>query len=208
MILSITPNPAIDRTIILPGLVPGHVHRAERVIVVAGGKGLNVARAIRTLGGDPFCMGFAGGHAGHLLADLAQSEGLRFLWTWVNRETRTCLILVPPDGDGTVINEPGAPVASTDWKQLQNDVQQFVSSANTVCISGSLPPNSSAEALQGLMSMFIDAALGFEVKDPDSARRALIRLGEHRLAASVITLGSAGALLVTREGSWHAQEPR
>jgi len=75
MIICITPNPAIDRTLILPRLVAGKVHRAEKVIVAAGGKGLNVARAISTLGGEPLCMGFLGGHTGQLLADLAQNAG-------------------------------------------------------------------------------------------------------------------------------------
>ena len=104
MIICITPNPAIDRTIILPKLVPGEVHRAEQSIVAAGGKGLNVARAIRTLGGESLCMGFAGGHSGHLLADLAQNEGLSFSWTWIDSETRTCIILASQDTDATLIN--------------------------------------------------------------------------------------------------------
>src|ERR671925_314215 len=64
MILCITPNPAIDRTLLLPHLTLGNVHRAENIMVAAGGKGLNVARTIRILGGAPLCMGFAGGHSG------------------------------------------------------------------------------------------------------------------------------------------------
>ncbi len=79
MILCITPNPAIDRTLIVPNLALGKIHRAQQLIVAAGGKGLNVARAVRTLGGESLCMGFAGGHPGHLLADLAQNEGINFL---------------------------------------------------------------------------------------------------------------------------------
>src|SRR5512133_1720831 len=102
MIICITPNPAIDRTLLLHSLTVGDVHRAENVIVVAGGKGLNVARAIRTLGSEPLCMGFTGGHAGRLLADLAQKEGLNSLWTWTDVETRTCTILVPANGEATV----------------------------------------------------------------------------------------------------------
>jgi len=157
MIICITPNPAIDRTIILPSLVLGSVQRAERSIVAAGGKGLNVARAIRTLGGEALCMGFAGGHTGHLLSDLAQNEGLHFSWTWINSETRTCIILVSQNGDATVISEPGTPVSKSDWKRLQRDVRKTVSSAGFVCISGSLPPNSSAYDLQGLLNMLLDA---------------------------------------------------
>jgi 1-phosphofructokinase family hexose kinase len=157
MIICITPNPAIDRTIILPSLALGNVHRAERSIVAAGGKGLNVARAIRTLGGEALCMGFAGGHAGHLLADLAKNSGLNFSWTWINSETRTCTILVTQNGDATVINEPGPPVSKSDWKRLQRNIRKHISSAGWVCISGSLPPGSSAEDLQGLLKVLVDA---------------------------------------------------
>lgn len=157
MIICITPNPAIDRTIILPSLVVGNVHRAQKNIVAAGGKGLNVARAIRTLGGESLSMGFAGGHTGHWLAELAQREGLHSSWTWTDAETRICTIIVPRDMDATVINEPGAPVSASDWKQLQQDVQKQMLSAQTVCISGSLPPNSSAKDFQRLLSALVDA---------------------------------------------------
>src|SRR5215216_2874496 len=158
MIICITPNPAIDRTIILSSLVLGSVQRAEQSIVVAGGKGLNVARAIRRLDGEALCMGFAGGHAGRLLADLAQNEALNFSWTWMNSETRTCTVLVTQNGDATVINEPGTPVSKSDWKRLQQDVRKHISSLNLVCVSGSLPPDSSAEDLHGLLSMLVNTA--------------------------------------------------
>jgi len=156
MIICVTPNPAIDRTIILPSLVLGGVQRAERSIVAAGGKGLNVARAIRTLGGESLCMGFAGGHAGRLLADLAQNEGLNSSWTWTNSETRACTILVSQNSDATVINEPGMPVSKSDWKRLQRDVRKNISAAGLVCLCGSLPADSSSVDFQGLLSMLVD----------------------------------------------------
>ncbi len=241
MIICITPNPAIDRTVLLPRLVVGNVHRAEKVIVAAGGKGLNVARSIRVLGGESLCMGFTGGHAGRLLGDLAQNEGLSSCWTWTGTETRTCAIFVSPDGDATVVNEPGLPVSKSDWERLREDVHRYISSGNLVCISGSLPPQSSAEDLQRLLSMLVDsgkqvwvdtsgaaldvvlnypgvcikvngneigAALGFEVNDLTSAKRALMILCERGIKACAITLGAAGALLATAEGRWYAQGPR
>lgn len=241
MILCITPNPAIDRTIILPRLVLGSVHRAQEIIVAAGGKGLNVARTIRTLGGKPLCMGFAGGHNGRLLADLAGNDGLHSAWTWINSETRTCTILVSQDGDATVINEPGLPVSTSDWKRLQQDVLSQMPSVQLVCISGSLPPATSAEEFQGLLNLLVDAGkqvwvdtsgkalstalahpdicikvngdeigerLGFEVRDLAAARRALTGLSDRGFRASVITVGSAGALLAVREGRWYARAPQ
>ena len=55
MILCLTPNPAIDRSLYVDELKIGEVHRAKKTLAVAGGKGINVARAIRTLGGNPLC---------------------------------------------------------------------------------------------------------------------------------------------------------
>ena len=157
MILCITPNPAVDRTILLPSLVVGHVHRAQRIFLAAGGKGLNVARTIKRLGGEPLCMGFAGGHNGHLLEDLTQSDGLSSKWTWTNAETRSCTILVSQDADATVINEPGMPVLDSDWKRLSQDVGRHIASANLVCLSGSLPPGSTADQLHRLLNVFLDS---------------------------------------------------
>jgi 1-phosphofructokinase family hexose kinase len=241
MILCITPNPAIDRTFVVSSLILGNVHRAERVIVAAGGKGLNVARTIHSLGGEPFCMGFAGGHSGRLLADLAQNEGLHSSWTWINSETRTCVILVSKNGDATVINEPGMPVLHPDWKRLQRDVRKNIASVSSVCVSGSLPPGSSADDVYGLLRILVNSgkqvwvdtsgtglnavltypgicikvngdeisrALGFEVKDVASAKRALMMLDERGISTCVITLGNAGALLTTTEGRWYAKGPR
>lgn len=153
MILCLTPNPAIDRTLILPGLALGQVYRAERTIVAAGGKGMNVARTIRVLGGEPFCLGFAGGHSGRLLAELAQKEGLPAAWIWVDSETRTSTILVAPDGDATLINELGATVSSSDWTRLVGEVRRCLPPVSLVCISGSLPPGSSVEDLHGLLDV-------------------------------------------------------
>lgn len=157
MIICITPNPAVDRTLTLPHLNPGEVHRAEKVIIAAGGKGLNVARSIRTIGGQPLCMGFVGGHAGRLLADLAQEEGLDCSWTWVDTETRNCAILVSTHGDATVINEPGTPVTASDWLRLQNDVLQASSQATLVCLSGSLPPDSSPDDFRNLLMVLLQS---------------------------------------------------
>lgn len=240
MILCITPNPAIDRTLVLPGFTLGEVHRAQRTIVAAGGKGLNVARTIGVLGGDPLCMGFAGGHAGKLLAELAQADGLNAHWTWTEVETRTCTILVSGEGDATVINEPGMPVLAEDWEKLNQDVREQLVTVERVCISGSLPPGSAPQDFSHLLTLLVEAGkevwvdtsgtalkaaleqpgicikangeeigqvLSFDVRDVDSAARALLELGRRNFRASLVTLGSAGAVLATKDGRWRAQGP-
>ena len=147
MIICVTPNVAVDRTYLLPSLRPGQVHRATRTIVVAGGKGLNVARAVKTLGEATLVMGLVGGRSGELVAELAAQEGLPARWTWAAGETRNCAILVSEEGTpATVINDRGAQVSTTEWLQFVHDVAEVAQEASAVCICGSLPPGAPAHA--------------------------------------------------------------
>lgn len=158
MILCVTPNPAVDRTLIVDRLALGEIHRVRESIVAAGGKGLNVARTLRTLGGEPRCAGFLGGHSGRLLADLAAGEGLPGEWTWIAGETRTCVIVVEPaHRDATVVNELGPAVTSADWQRLADQVVDAASGAAAVCLSGSLPPGSAPADYAALLGRLRDA---------------------------------------------------
>jgi 1-phosphofructokinase family hexose kinase len=158
MILCVTSNPAIDRTLTVPELRLGAVARATHTLIAAGGKGLNVARVVRALGGAATCAGFLGGHSGRLLAELAEREGLRGAWTWTASETRTCVIVVDSHGrDATVVNEPGLPVAPDDWARLTADVVDAAAAADYVCLSGSLPPGSPPDMFAGLLRALCDA---------------------------------------------------
>lgn len=153
MIVCLTPNPALDWTIVIPGFKAQHVNRASSTTVVAGGKGLNVARAVRTLGGTPNCVGFLGGNDGRQLAALADEEGLRSHWTWISGETRTCVIVADPEiGRSTVINDVGPSVSKGDWDRLTQDVLDASQEAQFVCSSGSLPPDSPQESFAGMLA--------------------------------------------------------
>src|SRR4029450_5688752 len=89
-ILCVTPNPAVDRTLEVPHLRTGTTMRATSARAAAGGKGVNVARALSTLGARALCMGPLGGANGRIVADLAAAEGLAGKWTWCGTGARTC----------------------------------------------------------------------------------------------------------------------
>lgn len=152
--LCITPNTSIDRTVVVPGFTAGGVWRAQSGRVACGGKGVNVARALKRLGQQPVCAGLLSGHTGKLAAEAAQAEGLEATWTWAKGETRTCVIIIGERGTTTVINEPGATVLAGDWSQLITDAGKIARNAGGVCISGSLPPGYPRDGLKAL----IDAA--------------------------------------------------
>lgn len=153
MILCVTPNTALDRTLVVPGYSEGGVFRPQQVIVAAGGKGVNVARAVKVLGGDAMCLGFIAGHTGALVASIASDEGLAARWTMLKTgETRTCTILVDPALEQTtVVNEFGVTTTSADWEQFRQDLITAAANARTICICGSLPLGTPVDAWMSLL---------------------------------------------------------
>ena len=139
MILCVTPNPALDRTLVVPDFRLHDVSRATEVIAVAGGKGLNVARAIQRLSGEVTCAGLLGGHTGWLFAQLAAQEGLRCEWTRIEAETRLAIIIADGSGrDASLINEPGPRVTHDEWLQFATTVESLSAKSNVVTFSGSV----------------------------------------------------------------------
>jgi 1-phosphofructokinase family hexose kinase len=138
-LLCITPNPALDRTLTVSNFRAGDIFRTSDLLLAAGGKGLNVARAARILGADPLCVSPLGGHTGRQVAELAEAEGMRGAWTWFEGETRTCTIIVDEKG-ATVINETGGVMLPEVWGRFQADVLAQAALTDTICLSGSFPP--------------------------------------------------------------------
>lgn len=178
MILCITPNPAVDRTMLTPVFQLGEVTRATELIVAAGGKGLNVARAVQILGGNPLCMGLLGGHNGRLLADLTQKEDMQAIWTWYAGETRTCIIVVPQNGAATVINEPGR-IPEEAWDQFCADVGQQAKLAELVCLSGSLPLGAPSDAPADLIAVVKAAGVPIWVDSSGAALQQALTAVPH-----------------------------
>ncbi len=158
MILCISPNPALDHTLVVPTVRIGSVLRAQSSLSAAGGKGLNVARAAQILGAKTLSFCFMGGRTGQAIVDLAQQEGINGQWTWIDGETRTCVIIADADtGEATVINEQGPKVTSDDWSHLRASVVAQLDEATDICFSGSLPPNSPLEMFVELVQVSRDA---------------------------------------------------
>ena len=190
MILCITPNVAVDRTLLVPDFKPGGVSRAVEVIVAAGGKGINVARAIRIFGEEAVCAGFLGGHSGRLVADLAAQEGLKGSWTWIEGETRTCVIVIKPnDDDATVINEPGPTISGADWSRLRRDVLQQAGQAECVCLSGSLPLGAPAGAPADLIQAVRETGRPIWVDTSKAALRAAMSAQPAGLKVNAVEVG-------------------
>ncbi len=160
MILFVTPNPAVDRTLVVPQIQLDAVNRALSNRTAAGGKGVNAARAARTLGEDALCAGLVGGAQGALFAELARREGLAAHWTPIGGETRACTIVIDPAaGHNTVINEQGPLITVADWSHFHSDVLRAMVSAAVVCLCGSTPPGTSPNAYPALVAALRDTGL-------------------------------------------------
>lgn len=146
-IICVTPNVALDRTLLVPDFAVGHISRISGGVVVPGGKGLNMMRAARILGGDPLSMGLLGGHTGRMVAAMTCEAGYEAEWTWFDGETRTCTIIANADGVSTVINESGQ-VDGRAWGALVDDVCRVADGqgAGAICFCGSVPEGVPADA--------------------------------------------------------------
>lgn len=139
MIVTVTPNPSIDRTVTLPArLVRGAVHRVQSVSTEPGGKGVNVARALTLAGLDTLAILPAGGRDPILSA--LQSCGVPFYAVPVDGAVRTNLTITESDGTTTKINEPGAVIDEAALAALTAAILDRAESARWVVLSGSLPP--------------------------------------------------------------------
>ena len=140
MILCVNPNAGIDRLVVVPGFRVNAIQRPERVLALPGGKGCNVARALRRLGEPPVVTGWIGGHAGRFIEEGLHAEGIPTDFVHTAGESRTCLsILDSRNHTLTELYEPGLPVPDA---QLDEFTRRFAASVRryaAVTFSGSLP---------------------------------------------------------------------
>lgn len=148
-VLVVSLNTALDRTLLVPGLRLGQVHRITRERTAGGGKGPNVARILAALGVGVRLVGLAGGPTGERAIRDLQSTGLPGTWIPTRGESRTCDILVDPEGPAsTVLNGQGPTVTSDEWQALSDAAERLIveSPPAFLVLTGSLPPGVPTDA--------------------------------------------------------------
>jgi tagatose 6-phosphate kinase len=140
MILAVGLNPCVERIFVIKGFTIGEVNRVERMEHLAGGKGINVARVIKALGGDPIATGFIGGEPADFIERSLEEAGISYDFVRVSAPTRsTYTILDPESGTYTVIAEPGRKVELEDVEAFLDKFQSLLASVRYVTISGTVP---------------------------------------------------------------------
>ncbi|MFD9542869.1 1-phosphofructokinase [Streptomyces sp. NPDC060022] len=139
MILTVTPNPSLDRTYELPGLSRGAVLRATSDRVDPGGKGVNVSRAVAAAGRRTAAVAPLGGPEGALLARLLGEHGIEAVGVPITGSTRVNITLVEPDGTLTKVNAAGPEITAVEAERLLDTVRTRSADADWIACCGSLP---------------------------------------------------------------------
>lgn len=148
MIVTLTPNPSIDRTVGFRELHRGTVNRASSARIDPGGKGVNVARALTAQGSAALAVLPEGGPEGHLMASLLDDAGVARRGVPIRESIRLNVTAVEPDGTTTKLNEPGPRLDEGEVRALLAAVGSAVAAATGpvwVVGCGSLPPGAPAD---------------------------------------------------------------
>lgn len=150
MIITVTMNPAIDKTVDLGHMVHGGLNRVSNVIMDAGGKGINVSKTIKELGGETIATGFIGGVGGILIKKVLEEQNITSDFVEIKSDTRTNLKVVEEDGNVTEFNEPGPLVSEEELQQLIEKLLGYANPDALFVLAGSIPNGVSKLVYQDL----------------------------------------------------------
>jgi len=234
VIVTVTPNPALDVSYRVDRLVHGSAHRVRSVRERAGGKGFNVSRVLHERGVGTLAVGPVGGVLGESLrADLVAS-GVPHALLEVAAPTRMTVAVVD-DEDATLFNEAGAALPDTEWDRLLDLVRSRLAGARAAVCSGSLPRGAPPDLCARVVAvargagvpvvvdtsgpaLLAAARAGADVVKPNAAELREVVAADDPVAgaevlramgarAVVLSLGPDGLVAVTEEGRWRAAPP-
>ncbi|MEV0618513.1 1-phosphofructokinase [Nonomuraea sp. NPDC050404] len=177
VILTLTLNPSLDRTIEVGSLTRGAVIRAGAAHLDPGGKGVNVSRALAANRVGSCAVIPYGGDEGRRLISLLSATGLDMITVPVAGSTRSNISLTEPDGTVTKINEPGTALSPAELDTIADAVLGAAHSADWVVASGSLPPEAPADVYAQLCRRFAGAGINVAVDTSGPALLAALAAG-------------------------------
>jgi tagatose 6-phosphate kinase len=176
MIVTVTLNPALDLTYAVGALIPHGTHRVSAVAERPGGKGLNVARVLHTLGEPVLATGLLGGGTGDRVAALLAAEGVPASFVPIAGETRRTVAVVDP-GDATGFWEPGPRITPAEWARFVAHFRDLLGGTAVVALSGSLPPGVPTDGYAVLIRLAAAAGVATVLDTSGEALRHGLRAG-------------------------------
>ena len=152
MILTVTLNTAIDKTLAVPNFRLGRRHRTVEQTTMPGGKGVNVARVLKTLGAPVIATGLAGGATGTRLVEQLTDFAVLSDFVRIREESRTnTAVIDPTTGEQTEINERGPSVSGQEIDLFVDKLLYLAKGASMCVFAGSLPRNVETDVYAGLI---------------------------------------------------------
>jgi tagatose 6-phosphate kinase len=159
MIVTLTPNPALDITYAVPHVSLGESHRVGSVSERAGGKGLNVAAVLTAMGRRAVAVAPIGELDLDLFASDLDARRVPHLLVTSPCPTRRSVAVVEADGRATMLNEPGVSQSQRVWDRLVDEIARLALGARVVTVSGSFPPGTDADLVRRVTEMAHEAGL-------------------------------------------------
>jgi len=154
MIATVTLNPAIDKSLTVPSFEVGKTNRGEVTRTDAGGKGINVAKAVKQFDADVYALGFVAGSYGQFIIEALAASGIPADFCNLPGETRVNLkIHDPVYGTETELNEPGFQVFPEHLQAMKEKIIGYASRCQVMIFSGSLPPGAPPETFAEFMKV-------------------------------------------------------
>lgn len=151
MIITITPNPALDITYAVASLTLGESHRISDVVERAGGKGLNVAAVLTSMGRDTIAVAPVGADDRSRFATDLDIRGVPHQFVDSPNPTRRSIAVVEATGRATLFNEQGAAQPTSVWDAVSQRVSTLAAPGSVLTVSGSLPPGFDPEWVRHLV---------------------------------------------------------
>lgn len=177
MIVTLTLNPSVDRTVEVETLARGEVTRAMGGRVDPGGKGINVSRALATHGLPTRAVVTIGGAEGEHLITLLRDTGIEIVPVRIRGAIRSNITIVEPDGTTTKINEPGAELSAEELNSVFDAVLRAVEAADWLVASGSLPPGTPAGVYADLVRRLSNSGTRVAIDSSGPALKAVVSAG-------------------------------
>jgi len=149
MIATVTLNPAVDKSVMLPNFMVNEVNRVQSIRLDPGGKGINVSKVLHALGEETIVHGIVGGAAGAMIEQALREDGIPCMLTRSDYETRTNLKIVDPVcGTNTDINEGGHPVTEALLDDVWQKLKCTLKPRDAVVLAGKNPPGVPEDCLR------------------------------------------------------------
>lgn len=191
MILTITPNPTLDRAVFVQGFRLGAIVRAKREVLTPSGKGIDASLVLHALGFPTLAIGLQAGFQGRQAVELLQALGVPHEFVWANGETRHALVLIDQEaGSQSTISAPTLHADAEHFKRLNRLLECHLQAAGFALFAGSLPPGWPESAYSELLNTCRKAGIPTMLDTSGAALAAVLRPGSGTMP-DIIKVNSA-----------------